>query len=323
MARLFELRPIPTDVVLRALAIAAIVYNHTTRLNLGGGMAFLLLLSGMNFARFAVEDATAPGIRRSIGAIARQIFLPSLLLILLSFAVYRRFDWLELLFIRHNPQRISAFPVWFSHLILQILAALYLVFSIPWVARATIRWPAGSMLLLFGASVLVRASAPLLMELPFIFNHVRDTMWNFLLGSVVYFLAMDPKTSGGRARWLAVACVVAGAMIGHDPNGTRFWWLIITGGMLISVRYIQLPNVLGRITVAVSAATFGIFLTHEVWFKVVSRVNEIWAGPEGIVHPYILFVSALLLGTLTWAAVVAFPRTLRTARVAPLGRATT
>ena len=319
MTRLFKLQSTPTDVVLRALAIASVVMYHTNWINSGGGTAFLVMLSGMNFARFAIEDGTPVGIRRSIVGIARQIFFPSLVLTIFSFVAYQRFDWLELLFIRpHLPHKISAFPVWFSQMMLHLLAAFYLLFSIPSVARATLRNPARVMLVLFCISLGLRSIAPAEFRL---FDTLLHMPWNFLLGPVVYFLAVDADTSSRGTKWLAAACVLAGTIVSFSPGNPRFWWVIASGLVLISVRYIPLPWLLVRVITVVSSATFYIFLTHNLWFKVVRHAYVVWAGPHAIVHPLILFVSGLVMGTVTWAAFTAFGRAYRAVQSDPAAAA--
>jgi hypothetical protein len=306
MPRLFELRSTPTDMVLRAVAISNVVYNHSDPGDLGGGTACLIMLSGLNFARFAIKDGTESGIRRSIAGVARQIFFPSLVLIVLSFAAYQRFDWLELLFVRPHPQKISAFPVWFSHIMIQLLAAFYLLFSIPAVARATLRHPARAMLLLFSVGVFLRYIAGY-----GLFDALLRMPWNFFLGAVVYFLAVDEDTSTRSTKWLAAACVFVGPMVSFSPDNPRLWWVIAGGLVLVFVRYISLPQLLARVTTVVGAATFGIFLTHVIWIKVGRRFTEAWLGPASPVQTLTLFFFALLMGTLTWAAVVALGRAYR------------
>ena len=85
MMRLCELRTTPMDVVLRALAILMVTYHHSHlpprgqagfAMGLGGGMTFLLLLSGMNFARFAMAGADGAAVRQSILVFARQVYVP-------------------------------------------------------------------------------------------------------------------------------------------------------------------------------------------------------------------------------------------------------
>ena len=317
MARLFELRATPTDVVLRAAAISFIVFNHTSPIEYAGGMAFLLMLSGMNFARFTIKDGTAPGIRRSILDIARQVFVPSLVVVLLSFAYHGKFNVFELLFIRnwHDSERLSLFPVWYVQMLLQLLAGLYVLTWVPALVVAAVRRPALAMLILFGAGLVIRASG-VFVPSPYMIRRLPHTLlWNFALGAVVYFLAVD-STRPRSGRWLAAACVLAGAFVGHEAGTLRFWWLAAGGFLLIGVAYIPLPTAVARIATAVSAAAFAIFLTHMIWFKVVSTIYDVWV-PRGSVHPWLLCFFGIALGTLTWAAFVAFGRAYRALQPEP------
>src|SRR5688572_21317875 len=100
------MRSIPTDVLLRALAISGIVFNHAHRgrddffpLGLAGGMTFLLTLAGMNLARFGVKGATPDSLRRAVGRLALALFVPALIAVLASLAIRRTFSWTEVLFV--------------------------------------------------------------------------------------------------------------------------------------------------------------------------------------------------------------------------------
>jgi hypothetical protein len=317
MRRLFELREIPTDVVLRALAIASVVNNHTLigTIDLGGGMAFLVMLSGMNFARFAVKDGHVGGIRQAIVDTAWRLFVPSLVMVLLTFAVNREFDLHQVLFIQNwtgRPQGLRLFPAFYAQLLLQLMAGLFVLSWIPAVARATVRRPGLAMLVLFGVALLLRACGDLLSinylirpRLPL--SHI----WTFALGAVIFFFAADTTKSRPGGRWLAWGCVLVGTMVGYSPTDLRFWWLIASGSLLVSVRYIPLPSVLVGITMAVSAATFGIFLTHVTWFHILRGVHGMWLGPQATIQPLLLFFFGVLLSTLTWAAFTAFGRAYR------------
>jgi peptidoglycan/LPS O-acetylase OafA/YrhL len=100
-------------------------------------------------------------------------------------------------------------------------------------------------------------------------------------------------------------------MVSFDLTNTRLWWVIASGLLLVSVRYLSLPRLLARVASVVGAASFGIFLTHNIWIKVVRTLTQMLFGPRATPGPIVLFALSLLLGTLTWAAVVAFGRAYR------------
>jgi hypothetical protein len=313
------------DVLLRALAIAAITYHHAHLLDTGpfglaGGMTFLMMLSGVNFARFAVRGADPERVRHSIAGFATQVFVPSMGLVLLSFAAYGEFSWLELLFVRnwYDTKHIAAFYNWYPQLLLQLLALLYGLFSIPRLARAMLAHPARSMLLLFAAGLALRWAAPFVWDTSYLRHRLPHTfLWNFALGAAVYFLALDGSKVSRQSKGLAFLCILAGAAVAHDAARLAFWWLAIGGACLVYVRQVRLPALAAGTVVVVSARAFGIFLTHLIWFKVLSRLNELRAGADAVVHPDLHFAFGLIMGTLTWVVCTAFGRAYRAVRVQP------
>ena len=331
MTRIFELRTTPTDVVLRALAIASVTFNHahmTKGFGLAGGMTFLLMLSGLNFARFAVKDAEPEQLRRSIVEFARRMFVPSMLLLLFSFAAYRQFNLSELLFVRNwfDMGRVAIFYAWYPQMLLQLLAGLYLLTLIPFVGRALRDHPTRSLLILFGVGLLLRAAAPWIWEPPFwgmpevnpirVFPRLPHlALWNFALGGVIYFLAIDSPNPTPAKKWLAFACVLAGATLGWEVGKLQFWWLAIGGALLVGVRHIALPRIVAQAIVVVSVATFTIFLTHIFWFKAGNVVYGVLTGTGENAPKNVMFVIGLVMGTLTSVAISAFARAYRKVQV--------
>ncbi len=326
MRALFSVRATPPDVVLRGLAMFAIVYHHAHLLDAGpfglaGGMTFLMMLSGVNFARFAVKDGTAESVRRAIVDFARDMWVPSVLLVLLSFAAYGKFDLLELLFVRNwrDTRHIAVFYDWYPQVLLQILAVFYLMFSVPAVARGIMRSPARAMLLLFAIGLALRIFAPMVWDTAYLRHRLPHTfLWNFALGGVVYFLVMDKSAPRPAARAIALACIVAGAGTAWDPRTFQFWWLVGGGAMLVSVRVVQLPAILSRLAVVVSSATLTIFLMHLIWFKVLNNLYGFVTGSDAVLHPDLLAVLTLVSSTLQWVAFRAFLTAWRAIRIAPL-----
>jgi peptidoglycan/LPS O-acetylase OafA/YrhL len=319
MAQLFELRATPIDVVLRAVATILVVANHATPGDdrLGGGAVLLLMLSGLNVARFAIHDRSPHEIRRSILATALRVFVPSLVAVLLGFALAGRMTLHDLLFVSNWGHEFPGL-MWFAQVLLQVLAALYLLSWIPMVARATARRPALAMVVLFGIGVLLRVYKPFLVNGSGVGRLPHTMLWLFALGAVVYFLAMDPKTSRPATKGLAAVCVMAGLTVAYDPGAVRFWWILVGGFLLIAVRSIPLPHLLTRVTTVVSAASLGIYLAHLLWFRAIRNLTEAWAGPGATVHPVSLFSIGVVLSTATWVAVVAFGRAYRAMRLEPV-----
>lgn len=324
MMRLFELRTIPMDVVLRGLAILLMAYRHSHNssefaLSLAGGMTFLLMLSGMNFARFAL-GGTAVIVRRSIKELARQVFIPCLVVVLLGFVLARRFSWSELLFVENfvSKHRFGLFRVWYCQVLLQLLGGYYLLFSIPPVARLVLRFPARAAIALFAVALLLRAAGPLVWDAGYLLNRVPHMYWwNFALGSVLFFLTTEPWRSKPWSKPLAFACVVSAATVGWGLNGLDGWGLIASTTLLVTVSAVRLPAVLARAIVLVSGATFAIFLLHWASFRVAESAYRLLAGPTAGLDRNVAFVAGVLMCVTCWVAFKAFVRAYRALVRAP------
>ncbi len=97
---------------------------------------------------------------------ARQVCIPTLLVVLLSFVLSGRFSWFELLFVENlrTARRFGLFEGVVPQVLLQLLAGYYLLFSIPPVARLMLRFPARAMMTLFALALVLRAAGPFLWD---------------------------------------------------------------------------------------------------------------------------------------------------------------
>src|SRR6187455_617445 len=109
---------------------------------------------------------------------------------------------------------------------LQLLAAIYVLFCIPAVARGFLRRPLAGMLALFAAGVLLNLFMPLVWDTRYLWYQVpHNYLWNIALGGLVYFLAFEPNRVPF-PRLVSVACVVAGAAVGYGSSRLEFYVLI-------------------------------------------------------------------------------------------------
>jgi hypothetical protein len=262
------------DVLLRALAITAVTYNHahpysTFALGWGGGMTFLLMLSGYNFAKFAMNGATPEQTRARLVRLGWRIFVPSLAAVVFFFILLRKFDLAELLFYRNwlTPQRIAKFATWYPQVIVQMFAGLYVLFSIPSLARAILRWPVQASLCIFLLGVLIRAAFPVIWDTAWLHHHLPHLfLWNFTLGWLVYFSTTQLPAPWGKL--LAVAGAALGGIVGFGMGYLDFWWLCVGVLLLVLPLDVRLPAIPGRLVLLISQATFAIFLLHRFVYEV-------------------------------------------------------
>lgn len=309
-----------SDVLLRALAITLLVFNHSHPTgSFPGGMALLLLLSGYSFARFGVREKDAAQTRRSLLHLGVRVALPALALVAYAQLVEQRFNLLELLFVRNwfTVDRIAHFPIWYVQVLLQMLLLIYLAFCIPGVSDAFRRRPLTSSLVAAALAFAVRVFAPLVWDTTHVAHHLPHLyIWLFLLGWSLYFVRELATPVQLRWLWLPlVAWAGFGAKFAFYPERTSPVFAALGAAFVLTWRTVALPRPAARVAQILAQATFVIFLLHREFIMVFRRLPG--AGATGTLGRWLfgLFASVAvwLVITALWRA---FTR-LRRERVAP------
>lgn len=303
---------VDSDVFMRAVAICSVVWNHANPLALGafgGGMTFLMMLSGFSFARFSLRGLTAPEVRASLVRLGLRIGVPSFLLVLAFFLALRRFDWRELLFVSNwwTIDRISIFPTWYPQVMLQMFALLYVLFLLP----AASRWlkrPLAFSLIIFASGLAMRIILPLAVwDTAYLHHNLPHLyLWNFTLGWVVYFLVRD-RVPSVADKALAIGCIAAGALAGWGWGRLDFWWLTVFGITFVLVPRVTLPRPIATLAGLLSQSAFTIFLLHRVLFVVLNHIVPAWTDRAPLVH----WAFALFASVATWITFTAMTRAYR------------
>jgi hypothetical protein len=294
---------VDVDVLLRALAISAVVANHSQwSRNLSGGMMVLFMLSGFSFA---LDGRSAAETRASIAGLAWRVFVASLLLI--AFAQLQRgsFRPLELLFVSAwtVDERVARVPVWYVQSLLQILAVLYGQFLVPAISAAFRERPLRSSAVLFGVGLAARALFPSVWDTSATCHHLPHLfLWNFALGWVVYYaLASDV----GRWKVAAFLAALAAGFIAFDGAASaQFWTIGIASASVLWIERVRLPVVAARAVTLVSQATFAVFLLHREFIYLYPRLPwRPWHG--GVARWLVAMVGSVAVWvalTATWRA---------------------
>jgi len=292
------------EILLRALAIGAVVLNHSQTGLLpdgwgyGGGMTFLLMLTGFNVAKFSIRNGSADGLRSSLVRFAVNLFLPSLAMVLISSVLFSQFRTREFLFISNwfTWVRPRVFHLWYPEVVIQMMLGLWLAFRIPGVARTIIDHPLWTSLGLFLAAVWVRSE----------FAHVWNAdavkgrlphlwLWVFFLGWVVFFATRTSLIARRTGLVVAISCAILGGFVGYGLTRTDFWWLTAGTAILVLVPRIPLPLAAARVTNILSQATFAIFLLHQFFLETHHQLGL----PR---HPYLKCFLALAASAGAWLA---------------------
>lgn len=305
--------------MLRALAIAAIVFNHANpvqpagTLGLGGGLTFLILLSGFNLARYGLEGADAGSFRRSCAMLAWRVAWPTFLVILLDWVVtgqrplpgYLLFysSW----FTWHHPENVQ---LWYPQMLLYLLLGFGLLSLLPGLVRRVQARPFQTFLAAYLLAVALRFAADALIDV----GETRGRLvpfyaWNFLLGMLAFYALQGPAGRAARERrLLVIAAAALGGAVAHGPGKSDFWWLASATALWVLLPRLRLPWFAAQAFRIVSQAAFAVFLLHLFFFHAWWRI-----GLADV--PIAKFVVSLGGSVAIWLVITAFGRAYRAMRM--------
>ncbi len=294
---------IETDVFLRALAICAIVLNHTSipdaisEKYIMGSSLLLLALSGFNFARFQGHCLLKGKLIEPTILFLRKLIIPYITII----AIYQiigknKIHFSAFLMLNNfvNPMHESVnafpFPLWFICLLVQTVIIFSCLFSFKHVRNLAnfSPWLFGSILLIINlcASMFVmhywypnELYYPRLPQVLF---------WLFVLGWCVHF-------AKSRFQKLVTTGILLIAMFIMLLNGivtTEKLWILLGGVMLLWVPFTPVPLFARSVIRIIASATFYIYLSN---FALIILVRKL-----GIMNPLVEFSVGLLGGLLIW-----------------------
>ena len=293
-------RSLEVNVLLRALAIVAIVGTHANLFTVLGGAHVLLGVAGFNFGRFHLTGAArADRVRHMASSIAR-IAVPSMVLIGI-FATYTDgLGWRNALLVNGvvGPPSWTepAWHYWFVEALAYTLLALTVVLALPVVDRAERRWSFWLPMTLSLAGLTTRYEVVELMGGDAI-HRANVVFWLFALGWA---------TVKATRTWqrLLVSAVVVATVPGFFDDLARE--AVVVAGLLalVWVRSVRVPSWAGRLTGALASGSLYVYLVH--WQVYPHLEDEL---------PWLATVLSLLAGIALWRAVErATPRVVRLAR---------
>lgn len=273
-----------STVVLRALAIVAIVGTHTQIFRILGGAHILLGVAGYNFARFA---ATAPTIRqtwRRVGGTVARIAVPTAIwtaIVAIVGGTYSAANVVLLNWVFGSSTWSSTWRLWFIEALVWVLLAFTALLSVPTVRRAYGRWP-----FQVAAAVAALGATARLDVFDLTSPPGRGTapavLWLVAIGWAAQVAASR------RQRWLLSLIVVA-TLPGFMDNPVRE--ATIAAGLLLVVwvRTLPVPRLVVPAICVLASASLYIYLTH---FEVYRSTG--W--------PLLNFALSIGIGLAAWVA---------------------
>ncbi len=264
-----SIRWVDSEIVLRALAICAVVANHASNWPVGGGVVALIVLVGFNLARFQFTRFVSGQFGRFVLRMATRILIPYYLL-LCGYALFvKPVSMASWLLLSNYEGRFGSLlePYWFIEAFFQSLLVMLVIGLPPPVRRFASVRPFGFGICLMAAAVASKILAAHFANSGHLLDRTPDELFVYLaLGWCIHF-ARSPVQ---RAAMMAIA-VCFGSMslrwvdsswwhiFGPAGRGT---WVVLTAALLLYFRRFPLPNFARSIAVALSAASFTIYMIH-------------------------------------------------------------
>lgn len=274
--RWWSLRSIETEVILRALAVIAVVVAHSSDLLVGGGAEVLLALAGYNLARYQKSRlAAGQGLGFTL-SFARRIIAPYYVLLVAYLTFKREFDVASLLLVSNFFGRFRSLiePFWFLEVMLQCFLIVSLLALFKPVQRMIAANPWRLGLLWLAASVVLKGGVYALAHHDVLLNRTPDAALHLL---ALGWCAHEATTRGRRVvMTILMLAFAALAVVGipgfwpHYPypgNLSHAAWMAACAMGLLWVRRQSLPVILHVAFSGTAAASFYIYLTHvfPVW----------------------------------------------------------
>lgn len=294
VGRLQELRRPPrrgaaveTGVVLRALAIVAVVGTHGNLFVVTGGAHLLLGLLGFNLARFQLASPDrGERVRRALAGVGRVV-VPSVLWLGGCALLVSAYPWQTVLLVNGvlGPESWSepAWHLWFLEALVALLLGTTVLLAVPAVHRWEERWPFGLPLALACVGLLTRYDVVSLRGGDEI-HRAHVVLWVFAAGWAA-------ARAGSAAQRGVLSALLVVATPGFLGDGARE--AVVLGGMLLLVWVprLRLPRVVVRTLGVLAAASLFVYLAH--W--------QVYPHFEDD-RPLLGVVLSLAAGTALWAA---------------------
>ncbi|WP_245442391.1 AMP-binding protein [Rhizobium chutanense] len=267
--RLAEIRALPTDLVLRAIAILLVVVHHEMLWPIPGGSGVMLLLVGFSLARFQSAHFLAGQFRHALRP-AINILVPYFLIVAAYALAWRTVPWASITLTGNfgyaDPERHEMVPYlyWFIEAYAQTLLVFSLIFGVPAVRKLARARPFAFSLGLLGLAVAARFSLPLVFDIGK--RQIFTIYWGFHLGIFGWCAGL-----ADRAAQRMVLAALAAAVLGYLAFwetvwiGTTIKYLTIFAALLalLYLPRICLPVWLGRLVTPIAVSAFPIYLLHR------------------------------------------------------------
>ncbi|MBH0237718.1 AMP-binding protein [Methylobrevis albus] len=298
--------PVPTEILLRPLAILLVVIQHATLWPVPGGAAAMMVLIGFGLARFQLPSLAAGDVGRVFRPLA--LVLPPYFAIVAAYTLaWGEVPWASV-FLTGNfgladPVHHSMVPYlyWFVEAYAQLLLVVAGLFLVPAVRRAAAADPFRLGLWLLAGALLLRAGSEAIWPLG---GRAIFTLPHVALLAAFGWCAALAGTSRRRLLVLGLAVAVMPVLAYAGGNWTGSWvkfgLQVLVLAALLYLPQVPLPRRLAAPVLALAAAGYHVYLVHRF-------VPELLLAPLEPQLPHGVFTLLAVtggvgLGLLAWRA---------------------
>ena len=257
---------VDTDILLRTVAIMAVVMGHSGMSLVGGGTQLLIVLVGFNLAKFQSDNLLSGRVWSSIYKYSIKLIIPYLILVITYFIWKNAFSWDRIFFytnyVPFELRTPSIFPEWFIQVLLQSLIIIGILLSFEKVRNIINKniWFNSYLILIF--LIILRFVYPYIHDTEHLFNRIPPiylaSLW---LGWAVFF----SKTTLQKFIVFILALILSFIHLGFSLSSL---WLSVGAFLLLFTRNFKLPLLLKRTCLKIASATFYIYLFHMIFIHI-------------------------------------------------------
>ncbi|WP_376705067.1 AMP-binding protein [Mesorhizobium sp. ISC25] len=260
---------LPTELVLRAMAILLVVVHHETLWPIPGGSGVMMLLAGFSLARFQSTHFLTGRFRHALRP-AIDVLVPYFLIVAAYAVAWQAVPWASITLTGNfgyaEPERHEMIPYlyWFIEAYAQTLLVFSLIFAAPAARRLAQVRPFAFSLGLLGLAVAARFSIPPFVDIGN--RQIFTIYWVFHL-AVFGWCAGFADNPARKLILTALAAAVLGYLALWETVwlGTTVKYLTIFAALLavLYVPRVRLPGGVGRVVTLIAVSAFPIYLSHR------------------------------------------------------------
>ena len=286
-----KIKNIETNVLLRSVAIIAVVMGHSGFSLIGGGTQLLILLVGYNLARFQSKNILSGKVWSSLYKYSIKILIPYMILVIAYFIWKESFSLDRILlytnYLPFEGRSPVIFPDWFIQVLLQSLVILGLLFSIKKVRDVISKniWFTSFIILII--FITLRITFPYIYDTNYLYQRVPPiylaSLW---LGWVIIF----SKSKQQKFLTLLAALVLSFVHLGFSAMSL---WMSLGSFLLLYKDNFKLTRIFKRSLTITASATFYIYLFHGIFMHIPAYVLNLNS-------PLINTIFGVLGGIFVW-----------------------